>query len=568
VVVGLTVTVFVAGLLGGRELSEIFITSVALAVSAIPEGLLVALTVILAIGMQRILKQRGLVRNLVSAETLGGVTTICVDKTGTLTYGKQKVVKLVGDRKLMAKQALLSSDHDDPIIVAAEQWAEHELSSKDLKGERIDDYLLKHVRLDSLPFSSKDRFAATLHKWNNSQNFIFVSGAPDFLMDWCGLSRSEKKDILEVIEKLTTDGMRLLGMARKKVKPSLTKLTKKDVTAGLEWVGILALEDPVREGVRGAFELSEKAGVRPIVITGDYPQTALAVIKKLDLPISKENVILGDELEGIGEDKLMKTLLTHTPMLFARTTPEQKLKIVSALKLNGEVVAMTGDGVNDAPALSKADIGIAVAEASDVSKESADLVLLDSSFNTIITSIEEGRGIFDNIRKVILYLLSDAFSEIFAVLAAILLGFPLPVTATQILWINLVSDGFPNLALTVDPKRAHAMDEPPRIPTEPLVNRWMLILIAFVSFFSGLTAFGLFWFVHHTTGDIKLARSVAFAALGINSLAYVFSVRALREPVWRVNPLSNLWLIGGIAGGAFLQILPFVFAPARAFFNV
>lgn len=564
----LTFLVFVIGIVGGHDLAEIFATSVALAVSAIPEGLLVALTVILAVGMQRILKKKGLVRNLVSAETLGGVTTICVDKTGTLTAGRMRVVKLAGDRKLMAKQALLSNDRDDPLTVALWEWGQHELTPEDLKGERIDAYLAKHKRLDTLPFSSEERFSATLHKWRGNKNVIFVNGAPDFLLEWCGLSASEKEDWTRVIDELTSEGMRLVGMARREVQARKKSLSAKDATQGLEWVGIVAFADPVRVGVADALKLAQKAGIRPIVITGDYPQTALAVMNKLGVKLQKSAVVLGEELAATSEGGLAKLLFPRVPMLFARTTPEQKLKIVNALKRNGEVVAMTGDGVNDAPALSQADIGIAVAEASDVSKESADLVLLDSSFSTIITAVEEGRGIFDNLRKVALYLLSGAFSEIVAVLGAILLALPLPVTATQILWINLVSDGFPNLALTIDPKRKGAMDEPPRDPREPLINRWMISLIAFVSLFSGLSALGLFWFVNHSTGDVVLARSTAFAVLGINSLVYVFSIRTLKDPVWRVNPASNPWLLVGVLGGVALQAVPFSFGPAQAFFGV
>jgi Ca2+-transporting ATPase len=564
----LTLIVFVVGLISGRDLSEIFLTSVALAVSAIPEGLLVALTVILAIGMQRILKKKGLVRNLVSAETLGGVTTICVDKTGTLTEGKMKAVRLVGDKKELAKQALLSNDQDDPIVIAAYKWATRELVSLDLKGEKIDSYIDKHRRLDSLPFSSEDRFAATLHHWRGNKNILFVNGAPDFLLEWCNIGKDEKEEIIEVIEELTGKGMRLIGMARKELPDKTKIINKKLVQSKLQWVGILAFSDPVRGGISEAFKKAKKAGIRTIVITGDYPQTALSVTQEIGLSVDKQKVILGDELDEMSENGLAKVLLTREPMLFARTTPNQKLKIVNSLKDNGEVVAMTGDGVNDAPALAAADIGIAVAEATDVTKESADLVLLDSSFNTIVTAVEEGRGIFDNIRKVILYLLSDAFSEVVAVLGAILLLLPLPVTATQILWINLVSDGFPNLALTIDPKRKHAMNEPPRDPRIPLVNSWMVAIIAMVSIFSGLTALGLFWYVNNATNNEILARSVAFATLGINSLVYVFSVRALREPIWKVNPTNNKWLILGVFGGVVLQVMPFVFPPAKMFFNV
>ena len=567
-VLGLTVLVFVVGLLGGRNLSEIFITSVALAVSAIPEGLLVALTVILAIGMQRILKKKGLVRNLVSAETLGGVTTICVDKTGTLTEGKMKVIKLVGDKKLLAKQALLSSDRDDPLVIAAYEWAERELTAKDLKGERIDDYLDKHGRIDTLPFTSKDRFAAALHRWNSKKNVIFVNGAPDFLLEWCGLTITEKQDILEVIEKLTKDGARLMGLAQKEVSTKKNNLKKEDAVSGLEWIGILAFNDPVRSGVDEALSLAQKAGIRPIVITGDYPQTAISVMHKLKLPIKREGAVLGEELKNMSEEELSKSLVARQPMLFARTTPDQKLKIVKALKKNGEVVAMTGDGVNDAPALSQADIGIAVAEATDVSKESADLVLLNSSFKTIITAVEEGRGIFDNIRKVILYLMCDAFEEIGVVILCIIAGLPLPVTASQVLWINLISDGLPNLALTVDPKRPGSMNEPPRSVKEQLVSRWMKILIFIVSAAGATMAFLIFSRFFGKGANIHQARSAAFATLGINSLFYVFSLRALKQPFWKENPLDNKWLLGAVSVGILLQIIPFTIEPVGRFLDV
>ncbi|RJR29454.1 HAD family hydrolase [Candidatus Microgenomates bacterium] len=567
-VVALIFVVFVLGVLGGRPLAEIFTTSVALAVSAIPEGLLVALTVILAVGMQRILKKKGLVRNLVSAETLGGVTTICVDKTGTLTEGVLQVVEVKGDKVLLSKQALLSNDRDDPIEISSWEWANKTLTSKDLKGEKIGDYLKKHGRVDSMPFSSQERFSATLHKWNKNKNILYVNGAPDFLLEWCSVSPSNKKQILKEINRLTSQGMRLVGYARRELKPETKKITKKLANTKLEWVGILAFSDPVRKGVKEALSEALKAGIRTVVITGDYPQTALSVLRELGIEVSDKNVVLGEGLKQMDKDKLSSVIQGRQPMLFARTVPDQKLKIVQALKSNGEVVAMTGDGVNDAPALSQADIGIAVFEATDVAKESADLVLLDSSFSTIVTAVEEGRGIFDNIRKVVLYLLSDAFSEIVAVLGAIALGLPLPVTATQILWINLVSDGFPNLALTIDPKRPRAMSEPPRNPQEPLVNHWMMGLIILVSVFSGLSALLLFVYIRTITGNIVLARSVAFATLGINSLAYVFSIRALKKPIWAVSPFNNRWLIAGVVGGLVLQILPFVTYPTQQFFGV
>ena len=565
----LIVTVFVIGLLAGKELVEVFLTSVALAVSAIPEGLLVALTVVLAIGMQRILKRKGLVRNLISAETLGGVTTICADKTGTLTEGVMRVVKSYGEDPVLARQVYLTNDQDDPIVIAAYEWSKKILATADEKA-----ILAEAPRIDDLPFSSKDRFLATLHK-EGRENIIYVNGAPEFLVEWSTLSSEKKSEINKEIELLTKDGMRLVGYARRRVQGEVTKLSQEDVVNGkLEWVGLLAFNDPVREGVAEALSQTRAAGIRLIVITGDYPDTALSVLKQLNVEVNQDSVILGKQLLRMSPDELSKLLSSKTAILFARTTPEQKLKIVEALKLNGEVVAMTGDGVNDAPALSRADIGIVVAGASDVSKESSDLVLLDSSFATIVASIEEGRGIFENIRKVILYLMSDAFEEIFTVIGAIILGIilipglPLPVTAAQVLWINLISDGFPNLALTVDPKRSGIMNEPPRSPGEKLVNRWMKWLIFMISLAGGIMALVIFVSNYLRFGDIELARSVAFATLGVNSLIYVFSVRTLTLPFWKEGFFDNKWLLVAVFGGGVLQLAPFVIPQLGAFFEI
>src|SRR3989344_1667115 len=448
----LTVFVFIIGLATGQPMIEIFKTAVALAVSAIPEGLIVSLTVVLAIGMQKILKRNGLVRNLTSAETLGGATTICIDKTGTLTQGKMTVTDVIGDTVELAKQAILANDLDDPLVIAAFEWA---------RGY-IKDYIQEHPRLDSIPFSSKERFFASLNKWKKGENIIFVSGAPDSLLLWSEIKESEREKVMQKIEDLTKEGKRVIGFSRKVVPSSNKRLSKEDVKGGLNWVGLLSFSDPVRPGVREALSKANEAGIKIIVITGDYANTAEAVLTEIGMSISETEELLGEDLEKLSVEELAEAV-RHIK-LFARTTPEQKLKIVEALKKNGEIVAMMVDGVNDAPAINKADIGIVVGDASDVARESADLVLLDSNFATIVGAVEEGRGIFENIRKIILYLLSDAFGEIVTVTFAIIVSLPLPVTAVQILWINLVSDGFPSLALTVDPKRKGIMVDPPRPP--------------------------------------------------------------------------------------------------------
>ena len=552
----LTLFVFVIGIAKGENIVEIFKTAVALAVSAIPEGLIVSLTVVLAIGMQRILKRNGLVRNLASAETLGGVTTICVDKTGTLTEGKLRVVDIIGEKEELAKQAILANDLDDPIAISAFEWGRN----------FVKDYIQEHQRIDSIPFSPKERFFASLNEWKKGENMIFVNGAPDFLLEWSEIKGAKKREILQKIEELTGQGRRVVGMARKIVSSSKKRLTPSDVKEGLEWVGLLSFSDPVRGGVKEALEKARKAGIEIIVITGDYPATAEAVLAEIGMPVIQNEVILGEDLEKLGVEELSKKV--KRIKLFARTTPDQKLKIVEALKKNGEVVAMMGDGVNDAPAINKADIGIVVGEATDVARESADLVLLNSNFATIVAAVEEGRAIFENIRKIILYLLSDAFGEIVIVITAIISGLPLPITAVQILWINLVSDGFPALALTVDPKRKGIMEEAPRSPKERVVTSRMKILIATVSIVSGIVALGFFIFVFQKGGDLKLARSVAFLTLGINSLVYVFAVRNLMVPFWKDNLFENRWLLVAVIVGFGLQATPFITNATRTFFDV
>lgn len=557
IVIGVLVTlVFSVGILHQFSVMDMFITSVALAVSSIPEGLIVSMTVVLAIGMQKILKRHGLVRKLAAAETLGGVTVICVDKTGTLTQGKMSVVDAIGNKRDLGEQVLLANDLDDPIVIAAFEWGRTIIS----------DFVSEHQRLDSIPFSSKERFFCSLHQWSNTANRLYVNGAPELLLKWTTLSDKEKKDIAIVIDDLTKQGKRLIGFARRDVSLSKKDLNTPDAKEGLTWVGLLAFSDPVRIGVKDALEQASKAGIRTVVITGDYAKTSEFVLSELGVTLTHNQIITGEKLETLSLDDFAKKV--KEIRLFARTTPDQKLDIVEALKKGGEVVAMMGDGVNDAPALHRADIGIAVGEATDVAKESSDLILLDSNFSTIVGAIEEGRSMFENIRKIILYLMCDAFAEIIVILGGIILGLPLPITAIQILWVNLVSDGFPNLTLTIDPKRVDIMLEKPRHPNERLINKWMGALIGFVSLVAGLITLVSFIFVYKVTQDLVLARSMAFIMLGLNSLAYVFSVRALMTPFWKNHLFENRWLVAAVLVGFGLQVLPFATSSLRQLFGL
>ena len=561
-VVGIVIgIVFIVGILRKIPLSEIFITSVALAVSSIPEGLLVSLTIVLTVGMKRILEQKGLVKKLVAAETLGGVTVICVDKTGTLTEGNMQVSDYIGDANSLRLQTLLANDLDDPVVIAAYKWANDSLNK-----DNDADNLKSKKRIDNIPFSSKEKLSLYLYEWGDDKNMIFVNGAPEILLSWSTLSEENKKEILQKIEELTSKGKRVLGFARKEVSKDKKILEISDAKENLEWVGILAFSDPVRKGLEEVLEETNNAGIKTIVITGDYPNTSIYVLSQLGIEVKDDEYITGDQLSRMSSKELREKILKIK--LFARTTPDQKLSIVEALKEKEEVVAMVGDGVNDAPALHKADIGIVVNEASDVAKESADLVLLDSSFTTIVHAIEEGRAMFENIRKIILYLMCDAFEEIFIVTVGILLNLPLPITAVQILWINLVSDGFPDLALTVDPKRRGLMKDKPRSPNEGLVTGWMFHLIAFVSLLVGIVALAYFYIVYKNTGNVTLARSVTFITIGINSLIYVFSVRAPTVPFFKTRIFKNKWLNLGVLGGFVLQAIPFLTPSTREFFKL
>jgi len=516
--------------------------------------------------MQRILKKKGLVRNLVSAETLGGVTTLCVDKTGTLTYGKLKVVEEYGDIEKVCAQHFASSD--DPIMVAAKNWLKEHSTHFDEIGEKFDKDC---TMIDSIPFNPKNRFYASLIEHRDGNKEAYINGAPEHLLEWSTLPSGEIKKIKEKIKALTLEGNRVIG--KKDVEESMKKISEDKLKDKLSWVGLLVFTDPVRSGVSHAFAQTKDAGIRTIVITGDYPETALSVMRELEMEADEDRVIVGNDLEKMTEGEVASKLKSlyeegKGAILFARTKPEQKLKVINALKKNGEVVAMMGDGVNDAPALHRADIGVVVGDASDVAKESADLVLLDSSFETIVATIREGRGIFDNIRKIILYLLSDSFEEIVAVVGTIIFALPLPVTAAQILWINVVSDGFPHLSLTVDPKDKGIMQRHPRSPKTRIVASWMKILICIVSFSGGAVALALFFHYLRLTNDLGLARSVAFATLGVNSLVYVFSIRTLTQPFWKENPFKNKWLDIAVVAGLLFQILPFTTAGLRKFFEL
>ena len=321
----------------------------------------------------------------------------------------------------------------------------------------------------------------------------------------------------------------------------------------------MLFRSPLRPNIAETFAKTKAAGIRTVMITGDHKLTAQAIAAEVGLLVEDKNILTGDELHAMTQEELNSRVEDIT--VYARVSPEDKLNIINAWKSRGKVVAMTGDGVNDSPALKTASIGVALGSGTDVAKEAADIVLLDDRFETIVAAVEEGRGIFDNIRKVVLFLMSDSFSEVVVISFAIMLGLPVPLTAAQILWINLVSDGFPSVALTVDPKDEGIMDEPPRSLRESVLNNEMKILIFIISVVTGILNILVFWYYLKTTNNLELSRSVVFLSLSIDSLIYVFSIRQLRRPLFSRGIFKNRWLLLGVAASFFIQLSAFYVPP-------
>jgi len=572
------------GIWQGRDFFEMFIVGVAIAVAAIPEGLVVAVTVILVLGMQYILKEKALVRKLMAAETLGSITVICTDKTGTLTEGKMSVahivigekefeIKTLGSRQdekeaknvslamqigMMCNSAVIENPKDvldewriigapteTALLLAAYQ------SGLD-KGE-----LLKiEPKVDEMPFSSETKFMITLHKKKHEEYVLYEKGAPEKLLEKSSnfyhlgklrkLTGSEKEKLSKTYENLTNKGLRVIGVAFKNLKITDWDIDKKEkdwslVDKDLNFVGFIALKDPLRPEAGDTIKICRQAGIRPIIVTGDHRLTAEAIAMEIGFEIKKDNVITGETLDKT-DDKRLKELVKKID-IYARVSPHHKLRIIKALQSRGEVVAMTGDGINDSPALKAADIGLGLGTGTDISKETSDIILLDNNFKTIVSAIRQGRIIFANIRKVITYLISDSFSEVILIVGSIILGMPLAVLPTQILWINIVNDGLPDFSLAFEKGDKGVMREKPIKRNEPIMNTEMKTIIFGVGIARDLLILGLFSWLFYLGTEINYLRTVLFAILGFKSLISIFSLRSLRQPIWRLNPVSNIYLV-------------------------
>ncbi|MEO8065267.1 MAG: HAD-IC family P-type ATPase [Candidatus Doudnabacteria bacterium] len=579
--------IFIIGSLRHQSTSEMLLAALSLAVSAIPTGLMPAITIILVLAMRRILRQHGLVRKLVSNETLGSVSVICTDKTGTLTEGKMEVTHLLGESLELSGKSMATLNIDDPdpktepikqlvkiSVLDNDAFLENPQAKPDkwvIRGKVTEQALLRkatqvgfdkklleqeHLLIDKIYFSSELKFSASLREMDaTGPTSLFVVGAPEFVF-----SKSNKNSdkFEEKMQRLTNQGLRVVAVAIREFDrhPKYKKLT--ELVENLTLVGLIGLEDPVRGEVIEAIKLTKKAGIRTIIVTGDHKITAAVVAKKIGLKVNNNEIMEGKDLDAITDEKLKERVKSIG--IFARVSPSHKFRIVAALRAHGEIVAMVGDGVNDAPALKSADIGVAVNSGTDVAKEVADLILLDNGFHTIVKAIEQGRVIFSNIRKVFVYLLADDFQEIYIFLAAMIMGLPLPLLPAQILWINLVEDGLPDIALTTEQETLYVMDQPPRPKNEPVVNRPLKFWLASVFLVSGTSALVLFAFGLHLTGDLERIRTMVFVLMGLDSLVFSFSVRSFNQIMFRKDIFSNKFLVGAVTI-SFILLITAVYLP-------
>ncbi len=585
IVIVIAVIIFAVGLLFHEKPPlEMLKFAAAVAVAAIPEALAGIVTIALSIGTRRMLKRNALVRNLPSVETLGSTTVICSDKTGTLTANQMTVRKIFVNGKVIDVTGVGYETKGQFIYKNKPVGAdEAELllrigilnNNSDIKGDNIigdptevalivsaakiglikEDLDIEYRRIDEIEFTSERKMMTTIHGYHG-EKISYVKGAPEVVLKLCNyiningkvkkLTNEMKQEILEVNKQFAEQALRVLGFAYKSI------VTEKDPEKNLTFVGLQAMIDPPREEVKLAIEKCKKAGIKVIMITGDHEITAKAVAKEIGLT---GKAITGQRLDEI---KNLEDWVEDISV-FARVNPEHKIKIVDALKKKGHVVAMTGDGVNDAPALKKADIGIAMGiSGTDVSKEASSMILTDDNFASIVNAVEEGRGVYDNIRKYIGFLLSGNIGEVLIVFLGIIFGLPLPLTATQVLLINLVTDGLPALALSGDPFEPNAMSRKPRKQDEPIFKGLNPFLI-YYPIAQVICSLSMFLWIWLAENNLPKAQTAAFLTIGMFELYQSFASRSTIYPAIKVGLFKNKWIIWAfLSSFAFMLIAIFV----------
>jgi len=538
-----------------RDLKESMLFAIAAGAAMVPEGLPAAISIALSLGAQRMLKKRALVKKLLHVESLGSVTTICTDKTGTLTTGEMTVIEswikntsidLLNRTMVLCNNASLAEKPlGNPLEIALLKYAQK-------KRVQVDKIRREYQRVFEIPFSSKRKMMSVVCQ-EGKHYIAYVKGAPLEILERCKLKKEEKEEIIQENDRLANAGLRVLAFAYKDLGTK-RQFQKEIIEQNLKFIGLVGIEDPPREGVKEAIALCKKAQIKVIMVTGDYGLTALAIAKQIGLYSKATKVITGEEMHRMDDEKLKEFLVDG--MIFARIDPSQKFRIVENLKEKGEVVAVTGDGVNDAPALVAADIGVAMGRiGTDVAKEAADMVLLDDHFATIVKAIKEGRTIFDNAKKIIFYVFSSNAGELLVPIFGLFLGLPLPLLAIQMLAIDLGTDVFPSLALGVEKEEPFIMTRPPRPATERMMNIGMLFRLLFVGLIMGTLAF-LVYLISLFEGGWRWgellnlnaplylsATASAYATLVLCQVANAFSCRSPKFSLFKIGIWTNPYLL-------------------------
>ena len=595
----LVAIIFVLELVREEDLAQTFLMAVSLAVAAVPEGLPAVVTIALALGLHRMVKRNALIRRLASVETLGSVTVICSDKTGTLTRNEMTVTEVIAGghhyrvsgngyapkgefvRQNSRHEEKPVSPEVDPALIQALKiglWCNNaqlqETASNgglwEIVGDPTEGALVvlarkggiqrdaDHTVVHEIPFDSTRKLMSVVVENPESKIAIYTKGAPEALLDQCAseqrngeftpLSTSRREELLQQSREMADRALRVLGLAWREVDGDFKKHGERD----LIFVGLVGMIDPPREEARLAVAKCKSAGIRPVMITGDHPATALAIARELKIAVEQDRVVNGTEVDTLSDEELSAKI--DDLSVYARVSPEHKLRVVRALKANGQVVAMTGDGVNDAPAVKMADIGIAMGiTGTDVTKEASDMVLMDDNFASIVNAVEEGRGIYRNIQEFVHYLLSCNISEVSLVLVAALVGWPVPLLPIQILWVNLITDGLPALALAMERPDPDVMNCPPRPPNEPFFTRQRGSQILLHGFVMAAVNIGGFAYSYIRDG-IPHAQAMAFYITTFAQLFFSFACRSQRYTLPQLGILTNPSLLAAIVISGILQL--------------
>jgi Ca2+-transporting ATPase len=577
--------VFLTGLARGEEPLLMLLTAVSLAVAAIPEALPAVVTIALALGAKRMVRRKALVRRLPAVETLGSVTVICCDKTGTLTQNTMHAERFVtpGHQTEKLSEADLAVAPWRALLRAMELNNDAKVDPQGrLQGDPTEVAILEAARdadpsceglsaqwkrIGEFPFDAARRRMTTLHA-GSDMGLVVVKGAPETILPLCKYQRTGKgreavnrKAALQIADEVANSGYRMLAFAEKKQRTPPSDAKRAGVERDLTFLGFVGLADPPRPGVENALASCVTAGIAVVMITGDHPTTARAIARRLGIPANGDGVVTGAELQHLS-DEARSEAAAHTSV-YARVSPEQKVDIVEALQARGEFVAMTGDGVNDAPALKRADIGVAMGQkGTDVAREAADIVLLDDDFATIVAAVREGRRIYDNIRKFIKYTMTSNSGEIWTIFLAPFLGLPLPLLPIQILWINLVTDGLPGLALSVEPEEPDIMEHPPRPPGESVFAHGVWQHMIWVGLLIGGLSLGAQAWAYHSGSQNW--QTVVFCVLTLSQLVHALSIRSDRESLFTIGLLGNRPLLAAVVLSLGLQ-LAIIYVPPLQF---